>query len=104
MQQAELELKKMEAQAKAKKTEAEITGMHANSLLAEAKLKFEQEKLVSDYQRDIALAQAKHDADAALQGAQIGAKAEMEQKQIDLKEVLEKVIESKRNKEPNDDC
>ena len=89
MQQAELELKKMEAQAKAKKTEAEITGMHANSLLAEAKLKFEQEKLVSDYQRDIALAQAKHDADAALQGAQIGAKAEMEQKQIDLKEVLE---------------
>tara|TARA_R110000850_G_scaffold7721_3_gene28386 strand:- start:1547 stop:4117 length:2571 start_codon:yes stop_codon:yes gene_type:complete len=89
MQQAELELKKMETQAKAKKTEAEVIEMQANSLLAEARLKFEQEKLISDYQRDIALAQAKFDSEAALQGAQIGAKAEMEQKQIDLKEVLE---------------
>ena len=89
MQKAELELKKMDAQAKAEKTKADITKMHADSLLEEAKLQFEKEKLVSDYQRDIALADAKYKADAQLQGAQIGAKAEMEQQQIDLKEVIE---------------
>jgi hypothetical protein len=89
MQKAELELKKMDAQAKAEKTKADITKMHADSLLEEARLQFEKEKLVSDYQRDIALADAKYKADAQLQGAQIGAKAEMEQQQIDLKEVIE---------------
>jgi hypothetical protein len=89
MQKAELELKKMDAQAKAEKTKADITKMHADSLLEEAKLQFEKEKLVSNYQRDIALADAKYKADAQLQGAQIGAKAEMEQQQIDLKEVIE---------------
>jgi chaperonin GroES len=89
MQKAELELKKMDAQAKVEKTKADITKMHADSLLEEARLQFEKEKLVSDYQRDIALADAKYKADAQLQGAQIGAKAEMEQQQIDLKEVIE---------------
>jgi len=89
MQKAELELKKMDAQAKAEKTKADITKMHADSLLEEAKLQFEKDKLVSNYQRDIALADAKYKADAQLQGAQIGAKAEMEQQQIDLKEVIE---------------
>ena len=89
MQKAELELKKMDAQAKTEKTKADITKMHADSLLEEAKLQFEKEKLVSDYQRDIALAQAKYKADAQLQGAEIGAKAEMEQQQINLKEVIE---------------
>jgi hypothetical protein len=89
MQKAELELKKMDSQAKAEKTKADITKMHADSLLEEARLQFEKEKLVSDYQRDIALADAKYKADAQLQGAQIGAKAEMEQQQIDLKEVIE---------------
>jgi hypothetical protein len=89
MQKAELELKKMDSQAKVEKTKADITKMHADSLLEEARLQFEKEKLVSDYQRDIALADAKYKADAQLQGAQIGAKAEMEQQQIDLKEVIE---------------
>ena len=89
MQKAELELKKMDSQAKTERTKADITKMHADSLLEEARLQFEKEKLVSDYQRDIALAQAKYKADAQLQGAEIGAKAEMEQQQIDLKEVIE---------------
>jgi len=82
MQQAELEIKKQEAQTKA-------TDLHAKSLLEEAKLEFEKEKVVSDYQRDIALQQARLDSAAQIAGAQIGAKAEMEQQQIKLKEVLE---------------
>ena len=55
----------------------------------EAKLEFEKEKLVSDYQRDMALQQARLDSAEQIAGAQIGAKAEMEQQQIKLKEVLE---------------
>ena len=82
MQQAELEIKKQEAQTKA-------TDLHAKSLLEEAKLEFEKEKVVSDYQRDMALQQARLDSAAQIAGAQIGAKAEMEQQQINLKEVLE---------------
>jgi len=82
MQKAELEIKQKEAQTKE-------TDLHAKSLLEEAKLEFEKEKLVSDYQRDMALQQARLDSAAQIAGAQIGAKAEMEQQQIQLKEVLE---------------
>ena len=82
MQKAELEIKQKEAQTKE-------TDLHAKSLLEEAKLEFEKEKLVSDYQRDIALQQARLDSAQQIAGAQIGAKAEMEQQQIQLKEVLE---------------
>ena len=82
MQQAELQIKQEEAKTKA-------TDLHAKSLLDEAKLEFEKEKLVSDYQRDMALQQARLDSAEQIAGAQIGAKAEMEQQQIKLKEVLE---------------
>ena len=82
MQKAELEIKQKEAQTKA-------TDLHAKSLLDEARLEFEKEKLVSDYQRDMALQQARLDSAEQIAGAQIGAKAEMEQQQIQLKEVLE---------------
>jgi len=82
MQQAELQIKQQEAKTKE-------TDLHAKSLLEEAKLEFEKEKLVSDYQRDMALQQARLDSAAEIAGAQIGAKAEMEQQQINLKEVLE---------------
>ena len=89
MQKAELELKKQEAQVKAQEAQTKETDLHAKSLLEEAKLEFEKEKVVSDYQRDIALQQARLDSAAQIAGAQIGAKAEMEQQQIQLKEVLE---------------
>tara|TARA_R110002124_G_scaffold34477_1_gene113154 strand:- start:209 stop:1324 length:1116 start_codon:yes stop_codon:yes gene_type:complete len=82
MQKAELQIKQQEAKTKE-------TDLHAKSLLEEAKLAFEKEKLVSDYQRDIALQQARLESAQQIAGAQIGAKAEMEQKQIDTKEVLE---------------
>jgi hypothetical protein len=89
MQKAELELKKQDAQVKAQEAKAKETDLHAKSLLEEAKLEFEKEKLVSDYQRDMALQQARLDSAEQIAGAQIGAKAEMEQQQINLKEVLE---------------
>jgi len=89
MQKAELELKKQEAQVKVQEAQTKETDLHAKSLLEEAKLEFEKEKLVSDYQRDIALQQARLDSAAQIAGAQIGAKAEMEQQQINLREVLE---------------
>mgnify|MGYP003145210734 FL=1 len=82
MQKAELQIKQQEAQVKAEKTKADIQ-------LDIAKLQLEKDKATVNVERDMALAQAKISSAETIVGAQIGAKAEMEQKQIQTKEVLE---------------
>jgi hypothetical protein len=82
MQKAELQIKQEEAKVKAQKTMADIE-------LDKAKLKFEIDKATVSAQKDVMLEQARLETQKEIVGAQIGAKAEMEQKQIITKEVLE---------------
>jgi len=82
MQKAELQIKQEEAKVKAQKTMADIE-------LDKAKLKFEIDKATVSAQKDVMLELARLETQKEIVGAQIGAKAEMEQKQINTKEVLE---------------
>ena len=82
MQKAELQIKQEEAKVKAQKTMADIE-------LDKAKLELDKQKATVEVQKDGMLEQSRITSQETIVGAQIGAKAEMEQKQIKTKEVLE---------------
>ncbi len=82
MQKQELQIKQMEAQAKSQK-------MQADTQLDAAKLELERQKLEVNTQRDMLLEQAKITSNETIKGAELGAKAVTDDKDVKAKELLE---------------
>jgi len=82
MQKQELQIKQMEAQAKSQK-------MQADTQLDAAKLELERQKLEVNTQRDVMLEQARITSNETIKGAELGAKAVTDDKDVKAKELLE---------------
>ena len=82
MQKQELQIKQMEAQAKSQK-------MQADTQLDAAKLELERQKLEVNTQRDVMLEQARITSNETIKGAELGAKAVTDDRDVKAKELLE---------------
>jgi len=82
MQKQELQIKQMETQAKTQK-------MQADTQLDVAKLELEKQKLEVNTQRDVMLEQARITSNETIKGAELGAKAVTDDRDVKAKELLE---------------
>ena len=82
MQKQELQIKQMETQAKTQK-------MQADTQLDVAKLELERQKLEVNTQRDVMLEQARITSNETIKGAELGAKAVTDDRDVKAKELLE---------------